>query len=135
MAKLGASGQYIGSGFDLTLDLTTGTGRGRAGFISMVGPGTVGGLVDLGSVLDINVTSISGSTITGTITGEFSDQEAFDRQFSEEYQVDASFDARVVDIGGGRPGLVGTITGAIYPESAAATTIDGVLTANDTLGF
>ena len=135
VAKFGDSEQYIGGAISLTLDLSSGTGLGRVGFISMEGPGTVGGLADLSSALDINVTDISGSTVTGTITGEFSDRAAFDRQFSEEFQVDTSFDARVVDINGGRPGLVGTISGTIDPESAPMTTLDGVLTANDTLGF
>jgi len=91
LARIGTGEHYLSGSFSVVLDMVSGTGRGRVGAILMSGADVAKpGLQDLTTYLDINITSISGSSMTGTITGEFSDQYAIDRQFSEEFQVDTS---------------------------------------------
>jgi len=134
-AQIGTDARYLDGGFSVVLDMASGTGRGTVGFISMSGPdATSTGLQDTTTFLDINITDISGTSLNGTITGEFSDRYAIDRQFSEEFQVDTSFDARFVDNGRGPyAGLVGTLTGTIDAETTGLDTLNGVIGAEDTI--
>ena len=125
-AQVGDRERFVGGSFELTLDMVTGTGQGRIAGISMTGPGTQNGLLDFGARLVVRVTAVSGSELRVTISGEFSDQSTFDDQFSEEFLVDATFDARFVDVDG-RLGLVGVVQGTIEGETDGLDTFNGVI--------
>ncbi len=129
VAQIGNKDEFIGGGFSVILDMVNGTGSGTVGFIDMAGHPTIpDGLLDTSTRLSVNVTNVSGSNLTGTINGVFSDQIAFDRQFSEEFQVDATFDARFVN-GDFSNALVGVVNGTIDPESAPIENLTGVIEA------
>jgi len=134
VAQVGNRERFIDGGLNVVLNGVQGNGLGSIGAISMNGPNTQNGLLDIGSTLNITVTQISGTVISGKITGEFSDRFAFDPQFSEEFQVEANFNGHFIDTGG-ITGIVGVFSGTIIGETDGEDTLNGVLVAKQDLFF
>ena len=126
IAQIGAGEQYLSGSFEVTLDMISGTGRGRIAGIAMSGAATENMLMDFGASLEVNVTSIESTKLNGTISGEFSDVFAFDPQFSEEFVVDATFDIHFID-SGSFTGMVGILGGTINGETDGINLLNGVI--------
>lgn len=137
LARKGTGQEFMGGDFVIDIDFTSGTGTGFIDNMDISGTDTTNRFLESANPNQLNVAidTISGATISGTVSGTVSELSTSSvvvpGTFNpDSYSVSATLDGRIVDdqsTGGVLTGLAATIDGTVTSAVAGTETLQGVM--------
>lgn len=125
LARKGQSSEFMHGDIGITFNLNAGNGTGDVTNITISGDDTQDRQMSFfGENVDVLITSVNGTSMSGTMTGTFEEDTAVVNPIFDTYTVDADLDGRFV--AGTFGGMVGTVDGTITSTIGGVESLEGV---------
>ena len=126
LARKGQGSEFMYGLLGITFNLNAGNGTGELTNITISGDDTQDRQLSVfDNNVDILITSVNGTSMSGTMTGTFEEDTAVVNPIFDSYTVDADLDGRFVG-GGVFDGMVGTVSGTISSGIGGVESLQGV---------